>query len=509
MSENSANNKRVAKNTILLYFRTIVVMVVSLYTSRVVLQNLGVDDFGIYSVVGGVTAMFGLISGGLSLSVTKFLNIEMSKPGEKDLNKVFSTSVTIHIALAVIFFILAELVGPWFINNKLVISADRLQAANLVFHCSIITFAINLLSVPYNACIIANENMKIFAYVSILEVILKLSVAFALTLFLFDKLILYGILMLSVSIIIRVVYQIYCRRNYKESKYTFVFDKVLAKQMFGFAGWSFIGSSSVLLSNQGINVLLNMFQGPAVNAARAIAVQVNGAVTAFVTNFTTALNPQITKSYGAKDLDRFKMLMINGSRLAFALLIIITTPLIIKGHVVLRLWLGEVPNHTFAFVQLILLSAISESMSLTFTTGLLSTESVRKVQILVGGCRLLNLPLSYVALYLWGIPEITMVIYIVISQINLFIEIYLLKEFVSFSISRYVKTIYLKHISILFLSLFTTYIFNLFVADSVGGLALTTLFSIIISVLSIMAIGCSKQERVFIYQNMKSKIFKR
>ena len=259
MSDNRENNKRIAKNTLLLYVRMLFTIVVSLYTSRIVLRTLGIEDFGIYSVVGGVVAMFGVVSASLSSAVSRYLNIEMGSKNEEKIKRIFSSAVTIHIFLAVTILVLAEVVGPWFISNKMTIPVDRIYAANWVFHCSILAFVINLISIPYNACVIAHENMKVFAYVSILEVFLKLAIVYVLLLFSIDKMILYAILTLCVALVIRVVYQLYCQQHYSESRFCFIFDYSLIKEMFGFASWNMIGSTSVILSDQGVNVLLNIF----------------------------------------------------------------------------------------------------------------------------------------------------------------------------------------------------------------------------------------------------------
>lgn len=301
MSNTTENNKRIAKNTLLLYFRMLFLMAVSLYTSRVVLNALGVEDFGIYNVVGGVVAMFSVLSGSLSTAISRFITYELGKGNKENLNKIFSSAVTIQFGLAGIIILLAETIGIWFLNIKMNIPEVRMEAANWVFQFSILTFAINLISVPYNASIIAHEKMSAFAYISILEAVGKLTIAYLITISPIDKLIFYAILMCAVALVVRLTYGNYCKRHFSECTYHFSWDKLLLKQMFGFAGWNFIGASSAILRDQGGNVVINLFCGPTVNAARGIAFQVNNAVNQFVTNFMTALNPQITKSYASGD----------------------------------------------------------------------------------------------------------------------------------------------------------------------------------------------------------------
>ena len=502
MGNFTSDNKRIAKNTIFLYLRTIIILLITLYTSRVVLRTLGVVDFGIYNVVGGVVALFGLVSGALSAAVTRFLNIEMGRNNGENLINIFSSAITIHIALAIIIIIIAEAIGPWFISNHMTIPQERITAALWVFHCSIITFAINLFSVPYNACIIAHEDMKVFAYISIVEAILKLLIVYVLLLLSYDKLVVYGILMLCVAIIIRIIYQIYCRKNYSESRFRLLFDWKMIRSMFGFASWNMLGSTSVLLADQGVNILLNIFCNPIVNAARGIAMQVNHAVNSFSSNFMTALNPQITKSYGAMDLHRFKAMMFNGSRFAMCLLTFISLPILVDTEYVLKLWLGQVPDYSVNFVRLILLFSISESMSNTFTTGLLATGKIKKLMLTVAICRLMNFPLSYFGLMILHQPEITMIVSICISQINLLIRLQLLKAYIPISIVRY----YICIGGPSFLTLLTPFAICSCLTNSMEPTFFRFCCNCIITsslcLLCITFIICSKTERLF----LKNKI---
>ena len=312
MSQVTDNNKRIAKNTLLLYVRMLFMMIVSLYTSRVILNALGVEDFGIYNVVGGVVAMFSVISGSLSTAISRFITFELGKGDLCKLNKIFSASVTIQMLLSLIIVVLIESIGVWFLNSKMTIPVDRIVAANWVLQFSIVTFVINLISVPYNAEIIAHEKMSVFAYISILEVIGKLTIAFLIVVSPIDRLVFYAILMCLVAAVIRLTYTCYCRKHFEECTYHFCWDRKLLKSMFGFASWNFIGASAFVLREQGVNVILNVFCGPVVNAARGVSTQVNSAIIGFVNNFMMALNPQITKSYAAGEY--FYMAVIHGDR---------------------------------------------------------------------------------------------------------------------------------------------------------------------------------------------------
>lgn len=502
MNNFASDNRRIARNTVFLYIRTIVILFITLYTSRVVLKTLGVVDFGIYNVVGGVVALFGLVSGALSAAVTRFLNVEMGRNNGQNLTNIFSSALTIHIALAIIIIIVAELIGPWFICNHMTIPQERITATLWVFHCSIITFAVNLFSVPYNACIIAHENMKVFAYISIVEAILKLLIVYILLLLSYDKLAVYGILMLCVAIIIRITYQVYCRKHYPESRFRLLFDWQIIRPMFGFTSWNMLGSTSVLLADQGVNILLNIFCNPIVNAARGIAMQVNHAINSFSSNFMTALNPQITKKYGANDLHRFKQMMFNGSRFAMCLLTLISLPLLVETEYILHLWLGEVPEYSANFVRLILLFSISESMSNTFTTGLLATGNVRKLMLTVALCRMMNFPLSYIGLIIFHQPEITMIISICISQINLLIRLQLLKSYIPVSIVNYYMRIGIPLcLTLIIPFIVSTSIINNWESSFLRFISncFTTSF---LCLLCTAFIICSKSERIFLVNKL-------
>ncbi len=299
MPSTSENNKRIAKNTAMLYIRMLLIMAVTLYTSRVVLEVLGVEDFGIYNVVGGMVGMFTIISSSLSSAISCFITYKLGRGNKERLQVIFSSAIIIQSCMALVVRIFAEIAGVWFLNNKMNIPAGRLDAANTLLQCSILTFMINLINVPYNAAIIAHEQMKAFAYVSILEAVLKLSVVYMLCISPFDMLNTYAVLLVLVSAIIRLIYGYYCRKHFEECRFHLVYDKKVLKDIGSFAGWNFIGSSSAILRDQGGNVVINLFCGPAVNAARGIASQVQQAVYSFITNFMTALNPSIIKSYAA------------------------------------------------------------------------------------------------------------------------------------------------------------------------------------------------------------------
>lgn len=497
MSDNQANKKRIAKNTLLLYVRMLFLMVISLYTSRVILNALGVNDFGIYNVVGGVVAMFSILSGSLSAAISRFITFELGKKDEEGLRKVFSASVTIQLALSAIIVILIEAVGVWFLNEKMSIPANRMYAANWVMQFSVITFVINLISVPYNATIIAHERMSAFAYISIFEGVGKLAIAFLITLAPFDRLIFYSILMCSIAVAVRLVYGTYCKRHFVECTYHFRWDKELLKRMFGFAGWNFIGATSAILRDQGGNIILNLFFGPAVNAARGIANQVNNAITGFATNFMTALNPQITKSYASGDHEYMMTLIYQGARLSFYMLLFLSLPVIVNTHYILVVWLKLVPEHAVVFVQLILIFALSECISNPLVTAMLATGNIRNYQIVVGGLQILNLPLSYICLKLGGRPESVLVIAIIISQCCLAARLYMLRGMIGLSSRKYLQKVYFNVIIVSILAAFIPVALSLRLHEDFLSFIILCIVSVLTSSLAIFFIGCNSRERAF------------
>ena len=394
MTGTEHNNKRVAKNTLFLYFRMILIMLVTLYTSRVILAELGIKDYGVYNVVGGVVMMFSFLNNCMSTSTQRFMTFALGKGDFKKLKDVFSASLNIHIVIGLIIVLLAETIGLWFVNNKLVIPEDRIIAANWVYQFSILTFCVNIIQVPYNAVLIAHEKMNVYAYISIIEAILKLCIVYLLIIVSTDKLIVYGILVFCVQLLIRAIYQIYCKRNYEECKFRLFWERDLYKQMSGFAGWNLFGSIAWLLRDQGLNIVLNLFFGPAINAARGIASQVSNAVMGFISNFQVALNPQITKNYAINNIEEMEKLSYLGVKFSFLLLFTMALPLCINIDYILHLWLVNVPNYSSIFIILIMIdSLVGNIFGVPFMTSLSATGNIRNYQIVVSCIILCILPI--------------------------------------------------------------------------------------------------------------------
>lgn len=492
---NQHNNKRLAKNTLLLYFRMLLTMLVSLYTSRVVLNALGVEDFGIYNVVGGVVSMFTLLSGSLSAAISRYITFELGRNDSEKLKAVFSSAVTIQLILGVLILLLAETLGLWFLNYKMNIPVSRMYAANWVFQFSILTFIVNLTNVPYNAAIVAHERMSAFAYISILEAAEKLLIAVLILISPIDRLIFYAIMMCLTAIVVRIIYQVYCKRHFTECSYSFVFDRTLLRSMFGFAGWNFIGATSSILREHGGNIVINLFFGPVVNASRGIATQVNNAIQGFVANFMTALNPQITKSYAAGDIDYMNKLLFMGSRFSYYILFVISLPVIFNTEYLLWLWLGQVPDNSVSFVQLVLVFTLSDSVSLPLVTAMLATGNIRNYQIVVGGLQLLNLPLSYVLLRLGMVVETVYIVAIILSQVCLAARLVMLRPMIGMNTRKFIKNVYINIIIVSIVATIIPLLTCKYIEIGFCGFIFKCAICFISATASIVFIGLSHKER--------------
>ena len=498
--EQSEKTKRIAKNTIMLYIRMLFGMMVSLYTSRIVLQTLGVEDYGIYNVVGGFVAMFSLISNSLSSSVSRFLTFELGKGNIEKLKTVFSTSVLIHIVLAIIVFICAESIGVWFLNTQMTIPAERLTAANWVFQASIVSFMFGLFSVPYNASIVSHEKMTAFAFIGILNILLNLSIVLflAFTSVTFDKLIAYSVLLVIVSISLQFIYVIYCLKHFEECRLKIRFDKEYWKEISSFAGWNFIGCTAGLLKDQGVNILLNLFIGPILNAARGIAGTVNNAVSSFAANFMMALNPQITKSYASGEHAYMFSLVERGSRFSYFIMLILTLPIILEAEFILSLWLGDFPDHTVNFVRLILTLSLLDILSNTLITLQNATGKIRNYQIVVGGALLLNFPLSYLCLFLGFPPESTLIVAIIVAVLCLSLRLSFLHRMVGLSILSFLKNVLLKVLIVTVLTAFLPLLLHLSMEMAWQRFIVVTAVSLFCTLGCIYYVGCNTYEQQFI-----------
>lgn len=497
MSDTSSANKRIAKNTLVLYVRMLFTMGISLFTSRVVLQTLGVEDYGISSVVGGVISMFTFINSAMVSSTQRYLNFELVRGDANQLRSVFSTSLQIHALIALAIIVLSETVGLWFLNEKLVIPEARMTAAMWVYQCSILSCAVSIMSTPYNAVIVAHEKMSAFAYISILDVSLKLLVVYLLVVLPFDKLIILSILTLLVQLFIRYIYTLYCHRHFPESYFQFRFNKTLFKEMFGFAGWSFWGNLAAILYTQGLNMMLNIFFGPIVNAARGIAVQVQSAVQQFVGGFQTALNPQITKNYASNNLPQMHSLMFRSARFSFLLLFFLSLPVLMETNFILTLWLKTVPDDAVIFTQIMICISLIYTTANPCVIANQATGKVKIYQMVVGGILLLILPISYIVLKLGAPAYSVFIVHFCIESVAQFSRMYMLRNLIHLPLWQYMKNIYIPIVSTVAIAIILPLVVRMQVAE--GWLRFLAVgFTCVLSVgASSYFIGFTKQERVF------------
>ena len=502
------NTRRIAKNTALLYIRMLVMMVISFITTRVMLKALGVDNYGINNVVGGLVSMFSMLSASLSGAVSRFFTFGLGKGDMKHLRVVFSTSINIHIVLAIIVLIAIETAGVWFLNHRMVIAPDRLGAANWVLQCSTIIFAINLLSVPYRAAIIAHERMSAFAYLTIFDATAKLLIVCAIYFYGGDKLKLLAMLNIIPAIISQVIYWRYCKRNFIECHYQYVYDKKLFGEIFSFAGWSFIGNTAGVMKNEGVNVVINTFFGASINAARGIAMQVNGMVMQFISNFTMALNPQIIKDYAAGQLERMHKLMFQGTKLSYYIFMILSIPVIFEIETFLQVWLDEVPAHTVLFTRLVLVLSLAEIVSHTLITAQTATGKIKVYQMVVGGILLLNLPISYLLLR-WGwFPEVTVIVAIIVSQLCLVARLCFLRKMIDLPVRRFIVEVYCNVIVVTAISLIVPAICYVLMPSGIVRFFTLCSLSVLSSAATIYWVGCNRDDRAMVAKMAGSVISK-
>lgn len=508
MSDISTNNKRIAKNTLVLYVRMFLMMAISLYTSRVVLKTLGVEDFGIFNVVGGIVSMMGVINGAMSVSTTRYLTFELGRGDMVKLKQTLSMCVNIYGLLAILLFVLSETIGVWFLNTQLVIPEDRMVAANWLFQFSILSTIFSLLTNPYNAVIISREKMNIFAYISLADTILKLAIVYVLLVVPFDKLVIYGLMLMFLHILNASVYFIYCNKKYQESRYSFYWDTPLFKELLSYTGWNLFGSFSTLAKGQGLNILLNMFFNPSVNAARGIAYQVNTTVSHFFTNFYTAVRPQITKYYAQNDLNNMFKLVFRSSRMAFFLILLISLPLVIEAPYVIRLWLGQLPEFVVPFMRLILVITAVDAMANPLMTTAHATGKIALYQSLVGTMTILNVPISYVFLSLGYGPVIVFEISLVIAGANLFLRLWIVKRLVDFPVLEYIRKVFLNCLIVTVLAALIPVVVNEFVTDDFIGVLIVCSLAVLSTLVATYIAGLDRNERTFVLEFAK-KILKR
>lgn len=507
MPNYSTDNRRIAKNTAMLYLRMFFVMIVSLYTSRVVLRTLGVDDYGIYNVVGGFVSMLAYLNSVFVSATQRFISFTLGEGNKEQLRRVFLTTLSVHILIIIIVVVVAETFGLWFINNKLLIDPERMVAANWVYQCSVLSLVATIINIPYKSCIVSHEHLKFYAIVGIIEVILKLAIVFMLLWVPGDKLVIYAVLHFVITLFVPLWCMIYCRRKFEECKVGFGIDRPLFKEMLSFSGWIFVGGLGFSFKDQFSNIIMNVFLGTTINAARGIATQVNGIVVSFADNFLTSLSPQITKQYAANNLNRCHDLVETGARFSLFLMSIVVIPLIINIDFVLELWLGVVPKYTSVFICITLISSTFYAVSKTLTVALQATGDVKWFQIGVAIIMLSELPIAYVLLKLDFPPYYAMLPSIITNVFAIFFRCWLYKKMVpSFDLKRYTIDIFLKGVPIVLLCFTVSYLINSLFVISIVTFLLSSIISVLVGVTIICIVGLNNREREMIKEIVKAKI---
>lgn len=505
-----STSKKIVKNTLLLYIRMFLIMGVSLYTSRIVLQELGIEDFGIYSLVGGIVSLLGFFNASMAAATQRYLSFDIGIKDDKKLNKTFSSSLTIHIIIALVILFLAETIGLWYVKNKMVFPEDRSFAVNIVYQFSIFTFLLGIIQVPYNSLILAREKMNVFAYFSILEVLLKFLIVFLISWIGNDKLITYSILTFVVAILIRGVYQLYCRLNFKESKYYFIYDKNYLKELLAYSGWNLFGNMAAVSRVQGNNIVLNLFFGTTINAAYGIMIQVQSAVLMFISNFQLALNPQIIQNYAAQNFEKSSVLAMRGAKFSFFLMLVIIIPLCFNMNFILSLWLDKVPSLTSIFIQLSLVGVLIDSISGPLMTLVQATGKIKVYQIIIGVVIFLNLPINYFLLGIIQNPIVVFYSIIIINLLAFIIRLFFIKLIPGFNLKLFLKN-YVSRIFIVSVFVFGIVLFGYwsgFKSESILDMFRNSLLIIFISLIVIWTFGLIAEERLFI-KNLFLKIYEK
>lgn len=504
-----ANNKRIAKNTLMLYFRMILLMCISLYTSRVILEKLGISDFGLYNVVGGIISMLSFLNGAMATTNQRFLSFELGHGDSGRLQLVFSQSMIVHICIAIVFFILAETVGLWFVVNKLVIPQGSETAAMWVYQTMVLQFFLSVYTVPYNAAIVAHEKMNIYAMVGIVEAVLKLGVALLIGIFDKNRLIWFSIIMLLSSAITAGCYVTYGRIKFHECRLKWQFDLKVLKSLVSFAGWSIFGSIAWIAKTQGINIVLNMFFGTVVNAAFGVANQVNAAVSKFVQNFSTAMNPQIVKTYASSDIKTFNSVVERGSRWAFLLLFVLAFPVIICIREVLNIWLVEVPPYAAVFSCLIVSVSLLESFTYPIGTAIQATGKIKWYQIVVGVTLFMNVPASWLWLKAGGDAAVVLIAANIIAAIALVERLIIMRKIIpGFAVGRFVRTVFLQALIVAVVAIGLYAGVNVLISIDNQSLWIKLPVTACIGATTVWIIGLTRSEKTGIITTFKRKFNK-
>ncbi len=504
MSENQLKSKRILKNTLFLYIRMIFLLFVTLFTSRVLLDKLGFVDYGIYNLVGGVAAMFVFFSSSLVNATQRFLNVELGKNDLNKANVIFNQHLLLYIIIAVIVVILSETLGVWFVRNELILPVERIDAAVYVFRFTMYSLALSLVGIAFDAEIIAHEDMNVYSYIGLFEGFSKLLIVYLISVTSIDRLVVYAFLVLVVTILTQTFYMCYSLKSYKECSLRWVYNKVVIKETFSLVGWNFVGTAVYAINDSGVNILLNLFFGPIVNAARAISYQVNAAVNNFSTNFFVSVRPQIVKSYATGDFNYLMTLFWSSSKYSFFLLWLICFPLMINVDYILYLWQGELPQYTSVFTILILVYSLINVLNNPVWSVALAVGKLRRYICLGSGVFLMIFPVAYIALKLGLEPYWVFIIMCVVRAIYLFVVLYIIKEYIPFSFGMYWQEVVFPISKVVAISLLFSFLFPM-----VNGIAMLFVFvsmQLILVLILIYILGLKSEERVKISSFVKEKL---
>lgn len=508
MTKKQTGTKAIVKNTILLYARMLIVLLVSLYISRILLQSLGVEGYGIYNVVGGITTLFSFMTAAMSIATQRFLTFELGKGNVIQMQEIYCVSLLIHVIIICLFLVLSETLGLWILYDFIDIPPEKENVAFGVYQFAILTMCVNICVIPFNATIITYEKMAVYAIISIIDIVLKLLVAFSIQYASCEKISFYAAMLLLESIVVLLINYLYCKKHFEIIQFRFKLAKnrFLFKQLFSFTGWNFLGQSSMAFSNQGINIVLNMFFGVAINAAMGITMQVNGALMNLIYNFQTAFRPQLTKLYAQNAKDDIQFLIYFATKVSFFLLFIVMLPLVFNINYVLELWLGEVPLHTSKFCVLMLIYSLTEAITGPLFITINASGKIRTYQIYVSIILVLNIILSYILLNFGYAPEIVFYVKILINIFLLIYRVYYCNTMISINVRKYVNTVLLKLLSATVMPVLIMLILN---ERYISSFIPSILTAISLVTISMYYIGLNKNERKLIIENVWQKLFQK
>ena len=501
------NNKTIAKNTLMLYMRAILMMGIGLYTSRIILKALGITDFGIYNAVGGIIAMFGFISSSLSNATSRFITIAIGRGDQSYTNRTYGNIKVMYYILCVVIVLFAETVGLWFLFNKMTIPADRMSAAFWVYQYSVLSSVVGFISVPYNSAIIAHERMSAFAYISLLDATLKLVICFLLQMSPYDKLIVYATLLFFVGVIDRIIYAVYCNKRFEEVHAPARIDKEQLREILTMSGWSLSGNLFWILNTQGVNLILNVFFGPVVNAARGIAMQVQGVMGQFVTNFQTAINPQITKSYANVEYDRMHSLLHLSSKFSYFLMLLMSVPVFIEAPIILKWWLGTIPDNTIVYLRIILLYSVFATLANPLWIAVLATGKLKKYQLWDNMVQALVLPISYIAFkYFHAASYWVFIILLVAEIVEIFVRVWVVLPLINHKYLDYIREVVIPLVLVSFVApLVPLALSNYLSTNEVVEFFMISVISVLSSFLFIWLLGMKRSERGYFVEFLKKR----